>query len=348
MSVSLSTLARERVTKYPEPNQKYGLSIALRKRYPGVVLDTTVAERDWSNVPPELVDLLRQRIADDTMLATHVLRSSPLRYLKIRGKCSTILEHFPGVTSTFIDVAPGAVLELQERTGGPAVDSSPYASALVLLRAGAGAQVRWRRQSVDAKGSTMVESVVVLARDAVLEHTSALLAADALRDTLQVVLQESGATVLARTLFAGALDHQFDLSVTAEHRAPRTKSDLRVRGVLDGKAQAVVRGLVRVAGEARGADGYQRIDTLLLSPTAEVDPVPTLEINTNDVRCTHGVTTGHVNPEHLFYLQSRGYSSGAAQALLVGGFLRDIIDRFPECEREHLQEPVRRVVSSTP
>ena len=340
-------MARERVTKYPEPNQQYGLGIALRKRYPSVALDTPATEGDWSNIPREFVELLRGRITDDSILAAHVLRSSPLCTLNVQGKCSTKLEHFPGMSSTFIDVAPGAVLDCAERTGSATGEGAPYTSALVLLRVGAGGHVRWHGQSIGAPGHTVVERMVVLSRDAVFEHVSALLAADAMRDTTHVVLEEPGATVRTRTLFAGSQSHQFDLSVTAEHRAPRTVSDLRTRGVLDGKAQAVVRGLVRVAQRAHGADGYQRIDTLLLAPTAEVDPVPTLEINTNDVRCTHGVTTGHVNPEQLFYLQSRGTSEETARALLVDGFMRDVTDRFPEGERERLQESVRRVLLST-
>jgi len=363
MSSSLLTTAHARLVTQPVPAQRYGLGVFLRKSYPGISTlvrkrrsdprcsGATLEEGSWAQVPAGIVDVVQQRANEDTLVALHVVRSGVVHVLHIGGARSITLEGIvtPGAfTTLLVDVAPGAVLDLQERTESSAEDVSSYASVLVLLRVGAGAQIRWYGQSDGARGHTVFEKMVIVGHDAVFEHVSALLATDTLRDALHVVLAEPGAALRTRTLFAGASDHQFDLSVTAEHRAPRTVSDLRTRGVLDGKAQAVVRGLVRVARQARGADGYQRVDTLLLAPTAEVDPVPTLEINTNDVRCTHGVTTGQVDPEHLFYLQSRGYAPEAARALLVDGFMRDVIDRFPERERERVRGSVRRVVSSTP
>lgn len=373
--MNLSTLARTRLAETPLPAQRYGLGVMLRKAYPAVgnweqtmgnrdtavrVRGAAVARATWDDLPAEIAELVRRRAAGDAMTAAHVLRTESVQVVPVSGKKSVVLEYLvtPGAfTTLFVDVAPQAELEIQESLNSATISGSvaekrervgeaDMASVFVLLRVGEGARVRWFGQSVGAPGCTMIERMALLAQDAVLEQYSVLLAANAVRENTHVVLAAPGATARVATLFLGAADHQFDLGVTAEHRAPQTKSDLRAKGVLTGCAQGVYRGLIRVAKNGVGADGYQRCDALLLSPTAEVDPIPQLEIETNDVRCTHGVTVSHVSPEHLFYLRSRGFSEAAARGLLVGGFIRDVLGQYLEPSREHLERAVRVVLAT--
>jgi Fe-S cluster assembly scaffold protein SufB len=120
-----------------------------------------------------------------------------------------------------------------------------------------------------------------------------------------------------------------------------------MKGIVGGRAQAVYRGLVHVAATAPKSNGYQRVNTLLLSSQAEVDAVPKLEIKTDDVRCTHGATTSHVNPEQLFYLQSRGLSAERAAELVVSGFLQSVVLSYPEAMRSELAHAVASSVAQT-
>ncbi len=113
------------------------------------------------------------------------------------------------------------------------------------------------------------------------------------------------------------------------HNAADTRSDLLYKTVLRDRSRVVWRGMIRVEPEGTRTDGYQRCDTLLLSDTARCDSIPGLEIETDDVRCTHGATTGRVDAEQIFYCQSRGLTEFEAMHMIVEGFFHQIYDRIP-------------------
>lgn len=350
--------------------QRYGLSVFLRKAYPALraTQDSELGTRNspcvrggetrtmpWADVPADIRELVRRRASADPIVAAHITQSSGVELLRARGAAPMVLDD--SALPVFIDIPPGQDTVIFESLGSDTAYYSTSAgvelsgageksseallrSGIVMLRVGSGARVRWFSTSVGAPGFSFIERIAVLALDAVLEHHSVLVAANAVRENIHVMLNAPGATARVRTLFAGAATHQFDLGVTAEHRAPRTTSDLRAKGVLAGKAQGVYRGLVRVEKDATGSDGYQRCDALLLSPTAEVDPIPNLEIETNDVRCTHGVTVSRPDPEQVFYLQSRGLGEDAARDLLVEGFVGSMLQAYPMADREQLKNAV--------
>ena len=104
---------------------------------------------------------------------------------------------------------------------------------------------------------------------------------------------------------------------------------LRGRGVLDGKAKNIYRGVIHIQRSAPGSDGYQKQDTLLLNPSAEADSIPQLQIDNNDVKCGHGATVGQVDKEKLFYLMSRGLSEQAARKIVVLGYFESLVFDIP-------------------
>ena len=127
------------------------------------------------------------------------------------------------------------------------------------------------------------------------------------------------------------------------HNAPDTRSDLLYKDVITDKARCVWRGMIKVAKEAQKTDGYQRNDALLLSDTCRIDAIPGLEIEADDVRCTHGATAGRVDREQIFYCMSRGLSEQEAMHVIVQGFLQVVSDRIPvEIVRETLNQAVER------
>ena len=127
------------------------------------------------------------------------------------------------------------------------------------------------------------------------------------------------------------------------HNAPDTRSDLLYKDVLRDKARVIWRGMIKVEAEAQQTDGYQRNDSLMLSPTARCDAIPGLEIEADDVRCTHGATAGRVDEEQVFYAMCRGLTEYEAMHMIVQGFFQTVTDRIPvELVRETLDKAVER------
>ena len=112
------------------------------------------------------------------------------------------------------------------------------------------------------------------------------------------------------------------------HEAPACKSDLLYKGALQDRSRLVWRGMIKVDKAAQKTDGYQRNDNLMLSTAARADSIPGLEIEADDVRCTHGATSGRVDAEQLFYAQARGLSADEAARLVVAGFFQQVFDRI--------------------
>lgn len=142
-------------------------------------------------------------------------------------------------------------------------------------------------------------------------------------------LVEPGASTDMLGMSVGAGIQQFDHHTFQEHVAPQCKSDLLFKVVLMDRASSIYRGLIKVHKNAQGTDAYQANRNLLLSPKAKADSMPLLEIEANEVRCTHGATIGRVDEEQLFYLMSRGISRRQAEKIIVDGFLRPVIDKVP-------------------
>jgi Fe-S cluster assembly protein SufD len=117
-----------------------------------------------------------------------------------------------------------------------------------------------------------------------------------------------------------------DITSVVRHAAPHGTSRQTVKNVLDGRSRGVFQGRIEVARHAQKTDGYQMNQALLLSPDAEINSKPELEIFADDVKCSHGATVGELDAEQLFYLRSRGIPDKEARAILVRAFLTEAID----------------------
>jgi Fe-S cluster assembly protein SufD len=123
----------------------------------------------------------------------------------------------------------------------------------------------------------------------------------------------------------GGVQHA-DFTTVVKHDAPSCVSRQTVKNVLAGRAQGVFQGRIEVARAAQKTDGYQMNQALLLSPDAEIDSKPELEIFADDVKCSHGATVGELDVDQLFYLRSRGIPEAQARSMLVQAFLADSLD----------------------
>jgi len=157
------------------------------------------------------------------------------------------------------------------------------------------------------------------------------------RVRMETNLAGPGASAKVTGAYASHERQHLDFDTTQEHAAPGTTSDLAFRGVLLDRSTAVWRGIIRVDPGAQQTDAFQESRNLLLSKRAHADAIPGLEIEANDVRCTHAAAIAQVDPEQLYYLMSRGLDREAATRLVIDGFLQALVERFEE-------GPVRRAV----
>ncbi len=139
---------------------------------------------------------------------------------------------------------------------------------------------------------------------------------------------------------------EFDARTLQDHVSPHTASDLLYKNALDDRARTIFGGLIRVEPHAHFTDAYQKVRNLLLSDDAEANSMPGLEILADNVRCTHGATSGQVDEDELFYLRSRGIPVPVAQRLIVTGFLDEVVQRLDHpAISEHLHRLIEEKFS---
>ena len=217
-------------------------------------------------------------------------------------------------------------------------NSAGFACGVNDLIAGPGAKVtyvcaqEWSRNTValqmnsttaDHDASAMSLNLNVGARYARFEGLSRLIGEGARSDMLAVSVATK--------------EQEFDSRTLQDHISPHTASDLLYKNSLDDKARCTFGGLIRVEPHAHFTDAYQKVRNLLLSDDSEANSMPGLEILADNVRCTHGATSGQINEDEMFYLRSRGIPQKAAQRLIVAGFLNEVIQRLDQpAIAEHL------------
>lgn len=136
---------------------------------------------------------------------------------------------------------------------------------------------------------------------------------------------------------------EFDARTLQDHASPHTYSDLLFKNALQDKARAIFGGLIRVEPHAHFTDAYQKVRNLLMSDDAEANSMPGLEILADNVKCSHGATSGQLDETEMFYLLARGIPKPVARQLLMSGFLGEVLARLPEAKlAEKLRELIAR------
>jgi len=130
-------------------------------------------------------------------------------------------------------------------------------------------------------------------------------------------------------LFFGARRQHFDLDTQQNHNAPDTVSDLLYKGALKQRARSVWQGMIKALPDSQRIDGFQANRNLLLEKSARADSIPGLEIEADDVRCTHASTVGQIDQEEVFYLMARGIPRQMAIQMVVEGFFAPVMTRIP-------------------
>jgi Fe-S cluster assembly protein SufD len=237
------------------------------------------------------------------------VRVAPFCAVLVRGGGSaTVVERFLGIGDA--DVSVVGATHLRVETGGVL----RYAAAQELGPRTVSLQMN--HVEVGAGGSAHLLGLQLGGRVSRVETSS--------------VLRGAGARCEMLSVCHATGSRWFDQRTLQDHVSADASSDLLFKNALDDGARSIFSGLIRVGREAHRTDAYQKVRNLVLSDEAEANSMPGLEILADEVRCTHGATTGQLDADELFYLKARGIPDRAARRLITGGFLDEAISRFPD------------------
>jgi Fe-S cluster assembly protein SufD len=236
--------------------------------------------------------------------------------------------------------ARAAVVETYAGLGDSRYWSNPVSELVV----GEGARVDWhrvQREGVHAYHTGTSHSRQD--RDSVVHLHAVALGGALARHDIHTVLNGPGGEAILNGLYLPTGQQHVDHHTWIDHAAPHCETHEYFNGVLDEKSRSVFNGRIIVRPGAQRTDSKQTNNNLLLSADAHADSQPQLEIYADDVKCTHGSTTGPLDEKALFYLRSRGIGAGAARRLLTYGFAAEILDRMEVRPlRERLDALVRQ------
>ncbi|MEM8549956.1 MAG: Fe-S cluster assembly protein SufD, partial [Verrucomicrobiota bacterium] len=212
------------------------------------------------------------------------------------------------------------------------------------IHAGPGAQVFRKivQNYCESAESFQIEANIAR-RDANIKTIAVNLGSKYARMENQVRIAEAGADVKMYSLTVAQREQEFDQRTLQVHAAPHATSDLLYKNALLDDAHTIFSGMILVEPEGQQTDAYQTNRNLLLSPTAQASSLPGLEIEANDVKCSHGATTGQIDAEQLYYLMARGIPKNIAYQLLVFGFFEEIIEKVDNAE---LKDNLRKLVQA--
>jgi Fe-S cluster assembly protein SufD len=245
---------------------------------------------------------------------------------------------------TLIVLEDGAEAEVWEQYLSSSEDVEGVFNTVVELVVGDNASLRFVcGQSLSERSWIFGAQRAEVGRDGRLDWVALGFGSAGGRVRMDTRLGGQGADARVTGAYATHGRQHIDFDTTQEHAAPNTTSDLAFRGVLQGRSSAVWKGNIIVDPGAQKTDAFQESRNLLLSKRAHADAIPGLEIQANDVRCTHAAAVAQVDPEQLFYLRTRGLPEDLAKRLVIEGFLSALVERFEQGSvREVLADTIER------
>ncbi|MDQ2944306.1 MAG: Fe-S cluster assembly protein SufD [Candidatus Dormibacteraeota bacterium] len=330
-----------KATDFSELEHQDGFNLGGLSALPrGVILEPlrVAAEKHRQLVEPLLFSLAR---ADrDRFTALHaafftggtflyvpdgVVIDQPIvaRHTSLAGG-SALLPH------TLIIAGRGARFHFLDEYVSEGDEEAGYRTGSAEIFVGEGAEVGYvSLQKWDRNAWHFGDQRARLEKDSKLRLFNVTLGARFSKTRVEASLVGQGADAELKAIYFASGEQFFDFHTLQDHQVGNTRSDLLFKGALQDVARTVYAGLIRIEKGAARSDAYQANRNLVLSDHAKATSIPMLEIDNNDVRCTHGATVGPVDPQHLFYLRSRGIPEQTAKRMIVQGFFGDVLDRIP-------------------
>jgi len=183
-------------------------------------------------------------------------------------------------------------------------------------------------QDEGTNGYSIITNQVSVSRYAVYNNTTVTLSGQLVRNNHNVVLAESNCEAHLYGLFKTSGSQLIDNHTLMDHQQPHCESNELYKGIIDGKSTAVFNGKIYVRKDAQKTNAYQSSKNILLSDDATINTKPQLEIYADDVKCSHGTSTGKIEEEALFYLNARGIGKESAKKLLLNAFASEVINKI--------------------
>jgi Fe-S cluster assembly protein SufD len=282
-----------------------------------------------------VIDVAPGSVLDAPVVVAHLCDGSPGA-----GPAPAV---FPRTT---VRVGRGAQVQVVEVVAGAPGESDALVVPVTELYAGEGASLAYVALQVLGERAWHVARLGAFAeRDAAVRTFTVGLGAAYDRCRLDAAAGGPGAHCELRSAYLGTGDQVHDVRTLQDHRAPHTTSDLLCKGAVAGRSRSVYSGLIRVRHGATRTEAMQTNHNLVLDQRAHADSVPNLDIEENDVRCSHASTVGPVDEDQRYYLESRGVPRERAERLIVLGFFTDLVGRMsvPSAARAVGDEVGRRL-----
>ncbi len=249
----------------------------------------------------------------------------PIRLRFVAAPGEEPLAYHPRVV---VRLGAGSSLTLIECHEGPA-GAPTWSNPLVDIRVGEGARLSHVKLQIEGESTYHTAlTKAALASEARYESHLLALGARLARHEIHVRFDGEGGNCQLRGGYMARGSQHVDNTTVIDHAVPHCESREVYKGVLDDTARGVFQGKIVVRQDAQKTDGHQLNRTLLLSPKAEIDTKPELEIYADDVKCSHGATAGEPEADQLFYLRSRGLDHRTALALIVEGFMGELLEEI--------------------
>jgi len=250
---------------------------------------------------------------------------------------------------TLVAADRGSAVSVVDAGAGPqggigAGGRTPFVHDAVELIAADAAQLqfasvqRWSRDT-----AALTTAVGEVGRDAAIRYTSVSMGADLDKQRIDLELGQPGGRAELRGVFVGRGRQHIEHITRQHHSGANATSDLLVRGVLTDQSHAVQYGVIRIEPQGQQTAAFQTMRNLLLDAGAGADPIPVLEIEADDVKCSHAAAVGPVSPDQLFYLSARGIPPVIAERMVVRGFLAEIVDGIAD---QHLREVIDELIEA--
>ncbi|MFN8017644.1 MAG: Fe-S cluster assembly protein SufD [Acidimicrobiales bacterium] len=323
-----SRIADLDLARYAPSTEALSVSVELPASWAdaGATLERgPAASADAAGDPDVFVTLNRDHAADQVTVRVPrgAQLAEPLEVgVHVAGEA---LAAFPRLV---VEVGEGASATVLERT--TSTDDDLLTVPRTELRVARGGRLAFATvQDLGARAWQIGSLVAEVAQEGNLEVSLVGLGGEYARMRTDCILAGRGANGDLSAAYFGDGDQTLDFRTFQEHAAPDTTSNLLFKGAVGGRSRSVYTGLIRVDKDARGTSAFQTNRNVKLSDEAWAESVPNLEIETNDVRCSHASTVGPVDPEQRFYLESRGVPPTVADRLIVAGFFDEVVRGLP-------------------
>jgi Fe-S cluster assembly protein SufD len=227
----------------------------------------------------------------------------------------------------FVNVGKNSEAEiLQTEIGGD--DHNHFVNSVTEVNVNENARLKWTLiQERNIQTGQVSSFNIALKTNSFASYNTFEFGGGFIRRDIHTHFQSTGGDFEINSLFVPTAKQHMDIFSMIHHKSAHCSSRQLVKGVLGGSSSGVFRGLAYVYDKAEKTDAQQTNHNLILSPKAKINSIPQLEIYEDDVKCSHGSTTGQIDEEAIFYLRSRGISRMKAMELMVKGFANEVVDK---------------------